>query len=63
MKTLKELRSERGITQKQLANDLGVTIRTIQGWENHHRGRGTISIVKRKFIAKYFNVNESDIKF
>lgn len=62
-KTIKELRKEKGLTQQQLADELGVALRTIQGWENHHQGRGTISPVKRKFVAKYFKVKQEDIDF
>lgn len=62
-KTLKELRKERGLTQRQLADELGVALRTIQGWENHHKGRGKISPVKRRFIARYYHVSEEDINF
>lgn len=30
---LKDLRSDKGLTQTQLAEDLGVSVRTIQNWE------------------------------
>lgn len=62
-KTLKELRKEHHLTQQQLADELGVNIRTIQTWENKEYKRTRISPVKRKFVAKYFKVKEEDIDF
>lgn len=44
---LVEMREEYGITQEQLAKELGVTSRTIINWEGgHHEPRLTIRQVK-----------------
>lgn len=58
--TIRELRKEHGLTQQQLADELGVDIRTVQYWEV--KGR-KVSAPKRKFIAKFFKMEEKDIDF
>lgn len=45
---LKEFRKKMGLTQTQLANECGVTIRTVQNWENG----GVIPEVARKLILQ-----------
>lgn len=57
--TIKELRKERKLTQKQLAEELGTNIRTVQQWENN----GVNSAMTRKLISLYFNVSEKSIIF
>ena len=59
-KTIKELRKEKGLTQRQLADELGTDIKTINNWEN---GRTHMPKSRREFIAKYFNVTKKDIAF
>lgn len=59
-KTIKELRKEKGLTQQQLADDLGVDIRTVRRWECHET---KVPNTKSKFIAKYFEINKEEIDF
>lgn len=54
MNRLKELRKERGLSQKALANELGVHYRTLQNWEN---GESNIKPEKAEELAKIFNVS------
>lgn len=49
----KELRIEKHIDQKQMANILGVSQQTISRWENNIVEPDLISLVK---IANYFDV-------
>lgn len=58
MKTLKELREEHHLTQKQLADELGVNIRTIGKWEHNEVN---IPKMTKKYIAQYFDINENNI--
>lgn len=37
MKTLLEMRKELGWSQKKFADYLGISVRTIQNWEQQHR--------------------------
>lgn len=55
MNRIKELRKQRKITQKALADIFGVSVRTIQKWEH---GDTTIKAVKTKKLADYFEVSE-----
>ncbi|HFI0020689.1 TPA: helix-turn-helix transcriptional regulator [Streptococcus suis] len=50
---LKELRIEKGITHKQLSDDIGVPVRTISRWE-----KGETDMLLRNAIklAEYFGV-------
>lgn len=57
-KTLKELRNEHGLTQQQLADELGVNVRTVQGWES---GKRPISRNNKKFVALYFGIPEDEL--
>jgi transcriptional regulator with XRE-family HTH domain len=50
---LKELREKKGIRQQDLANETGVSIKTISRIEN---GDENIQYRNLKVIAKYFNV-------
>ena len=49
---LKELRTERGLTQKQLAQKIGTTDDNIYSWE---KGRSQPSIDMIKALAKELN--------
>lgn len=55
MNRIKELRKQRKITQKALADIFGVSVRTIQKWEH---GGTAIKAVKTKKLADYFEVSE-----
>lgn len=59
-KTITELRQDKNLTQGQLADELGVDIKTVNNWENF---RTNVPKTRRKFIAKYFGVSENDIAF
>ena len=54
MKTIRELREERGWTQLELANRLGVTPSTIYSWE---RGRYEPTASKLRALARTFGVS------
>ena len=58
MKTIRELRDERGWTQLELAYKLGVTRSTVYNWE---RGRAEPSASKLRQIAQVFEVSMDDI--
>ena len=55
---LKSLRMETGLTQKQLAQNLGVLERTVSYWERGERECDFSTLVK---IAKFFNVSIDDL--
>lgn len=54
MNRLKELRKEKKLTQKELADYLGVNEKTISRWEN---GESTIKSDKAQALADFFWVN------
>lgn len=58
MKTIRELREERGWTQLQLAIKLGVTPVTIYNWE---RGRYEPKVSQFRSLAREFGVSMDDI--
>lgn len=51
---LRELRSERGVTQKQMADALGVSAAYLSALEHGHRGQPGWVILQR--IIHYFNI-------
>ena len=51
---IKRLRAERGITQKELADDMGVTDGSISHWEQGSRQVGMSLVLK---LADYFGVS------
>lgn len=51
---LKELRNEKGLSQKQLAKELGVLERTISYWESGSRECDFDTLI---LIAKFFEVS------
>ncbi|WP_416458359.1 helix-turn-helix domain-containing protein [Streptococcus thermophilus] len=54
MNRLKELRKAKGLTQQELAKEMGTTKLTISNWENE---KHTIKADKAKQLAEYFNVS------
>lgn len=56
MNRLKILRKEKGLTQTKLANEIGVSKRTIIAWENDER---QIKPEKAQLLADYFGVEVS----
>ena len=59
MKTIRQLREERGWTQLELANRLGVTPSTIYNWE---RGRFEPRASQLRQLAQAFAVKMDDIE-
>ena len=66
MNRLKELRQEKKLSQKELAENIGVHYRTLQNWEN---GESQIKPEKAQQLANYFGVSVgyllgySDVRF
>lgn len=60
MKTVQELRTERGWTQLELANRLGVTPVTVYNWE---RGRHVPSAAQVRALAREFGVCMEEVDF
>ncbi|QBX23929.1 helix-turn-helix domain-containing protein [Streptococcus dysgalactiae] len=54
MNRLKELRKDKKQTQKELAQDFGVALRTLQSWENN---KHAIKPDKAQQLADYFGVS------
>lgn len=54
MNRLKELRKEKGLSQKAFSKDIGIPLRTLQSWEN---GESQIKQGKAQQLADYFGVN------
>ena len=53
-KKIKELRGARGITQVELAKNLGVTKQCVSNWENDNIQPSIEMLIK---LASYFNVS------
>lgn len=53
MNRLKELRKKKGLTQQELANEIGVTKLSVSNWEN---GKHEIKSDKAQILANYFSV-------
>jgi transcriptional regulator with XRE-family HTH domain len=60
LKTIREYREQAGITQLQLANELGVTPSAVYNWE---RGRNEPKASQLKAMAILFGVKMDDIDF
>jgi transcriptional regulator with XRE-family HTH domain len=60
MKTIRELREERGQTQLDLAVAVGVTPATVYNWE---RGKYEPKASQLRALARYFGVSMDDIAF
>ena len=54
MNRLKELRQQKKLSQKELAENIGVHYRTLQNWEN---GESQIKPEKSQQLADYFGVS------
>ncbi|CTN97276.1 putative phage-related chromosomal island protein [Streptococcus pneumoniae] len=54
MNRLKELRQEKKLSQKELAENIGVHYRTLQNWEN---GESQIKREKAQMLADFFGVH------
>lgn len=54
MNRLKELRQEKKLSQKELAENIGVHYRTLQNWEN---GESQIKPEKAQILADHFGVS------
>ena len=54
MNRLKKLRQEKKLSQKELAENIGVHYRTLQNWENEE---SQIKPEKAQQLADYFGVN------
>ena len=50
---LKELRTEKGITQDKLAEETGLSQAALANWENGKRSPNALAIIT---LAKYFGV-------
>ena len=55
MNIVKELRKQKGIVQKQLALDIGVSQPTVSDWEANKKDPSDKQLKK---LAEYFGVNE-----
>lgn len=58
--TLKAARVNAGLTQKEVAEKMGVSVQTINKWENKS---GTIKMGYAKKICKLFKKNINEIFF
>ncbi|MGP3484153.1 helix-turn-helix domain-containing protein [Streptococcus agalactiae] len=50
---LKELREGKGLTHKQLSDDIGIPVRTISRWEN---GQTDMLLKNAIKLAEYFEI-------
>ena len=60
MRTIRELREERGWTQRDLAARLDVTVTSVSGWERR-TGEPRASQLRR--LARLFGVSMDEINF
>ncbi|CAA9577535.1 MAG: hypothetical protein AVDCRST_MAG88-2963 [uncultured Thermomicrobiales bacterium] len=58
MKTIRQLREERGWTQLQLAIQLGITPVTIYNWE---RGKSEPRVSQFRQLARLFDISMDDL--
>ena len=57
-KKIRELRKEKGITQRQLAEHLNVTVQAVSLWEKDKTDPDLANI---KLLAKFFNVTTDEL--
>ena len=57
--TLKELRARKDKTQKEVADDLGITVQTYNSWEKDISG---VSFSKVLALSEYFGVSIDSIE-
>ena len=55
---IKELRKQRGITQEQLANSIGISFQAVSKWEN---GIALPDITLAPILASYFGVSMDEL--
>jgi len=58
MKTIKELRTEQGLTQLKVAYRIDVTPLSVSNWE---RGVSVPTVAKLRALARLFGVSSDDI--
>lgn len=56
--SLKELRARKGLSQKKVAQDNGISAATYNAWE---RDVSNVAIIKVDALAKYYGVNLHEI--
>ena len=59
MKTIRELREERGESQQQLATAIGVTLNQVVDWE---RGTAEPTLSRLRALTEHFGVRDDQIK-
>lgn len=59
--TLKQIRNIKGLTQRQLAEAVGITERTINSYENNVKALQNADYIVVYNIAKALDVNTTDI--
>lgn len=57
---LRELRARKGKTQREVAEDLGISVQTYCAWENDI---SNVAISKVQAVANYYGVELSQISF
>lgn len=56
--SIKELRARKGVTQREAASDLGVSLTTYNYWESHVSSLKVSTIFR---LAEYYGVDARDI--
>lgn len=58
MKKISDLRKEKGVSQRDLADAINVTQASISRWEGNQKSIAGINLVR---LARYFNVSVDDL--
>ncbi|MEY8536289.1 helix-turn-helix transcriptional regulator [Blautia pseudococcoides] len=58
--SLKELRARKNLTQKQVANSLGVSTQTYNSWE---KDISNVAVSKVQLVANFYGVKIDEIFF